>query len=102
MSNFKLLKKSNESLDNIVRILNENSSFKIEINGHTDNVGKDEMNQTLSENRAASVKAYIVAKGIPESRITSAGFGETMPIADNKTAKGRAENRRVALRLKNY
>ncbi len=99
---FKLLAKSNTSLNEITRILNENPSFNIDIDGHTDDVGKDDMNQTLSENRAASVKAYFVGKGIAESRITSTGYGETKPLADNKTAAGRAQNRRVALRLKNY
>ncbi len=99
---FKLLAKSNTSLNEVARILNENPSFNIDIDGHTDDVGKDDMNQTLSENRAASVKAYFVDKGIAESRITSTGYGETKPLADNKTAAGRAQNRRVALRLKNY
>ena len=99
---YKLLAKSNASLDEVIKILNENPSFNLEIHGHTDNVGKDEMNQTLSDNRAASVKTYFVGKGIPESRITSTGFGETQPIADNKTAAGRTLNRRVGLYLKNY
>jgi OOP family OmpA-OmpF porin len=99
---FKLLAKSNEPLSEIARIMNENPSFNLQIDGHTDDVGKDESNQTLSENRAAAVKAFFVEKGIAESRLASAGYGETKPIEDNKTAKGRALNRRVALRIKNY
>ncbi len=99
---YKLLAKSNTSLNEVAKILNDNPSFNVDIDGHTDDVGKDEMNQTLSENRAASVKAYFVGKGIAESRLTSTGYGETKPLADNKTAAGRAQNRRVALRLKNY
>jgi OOP family OmpA-OmpF porin len=99
---YKLLAKSNEPLSEIARILNENPSFNLQIDGHTDDVGKDEMNQTLSENRAAAVKAFFVEKGIADNRLASAGYGETKPIEDNKTAKGRALNRRVALRLRNY
>jgi outer membrane protein OmpA-like peptidoglycan-associated protein len=60
------------------------------------------MNQKLSEGRAASVKAYLVSKGIADSRLNSAGYGETTPVADNKTAAGRAKNRRVEMTLKNY
>jgi outer membrane protein OmpA-like peptidoglycan-associated protein len=96
---FRLASKSFKGLDEVVKIMTENPEMKLAIDGHTDNVGKDDMNQTLSDNRAASVKAYFVSKGIDESRITSAGHGETMPIADNKTAAGRAKNRRVELKL---
>jgi len=56
----------------------------------------------LSESRAASVKAYLVSKGIDESRLTSAGYGQDKPIADNKTAAGRAKNRRVEMSVRNY
>jgi outer membrane protein OmpA-like peptidoglycan-associated protein len=79
--------------------MKENPEMKLAIDGHTDNVGKDELNQKLSDNRAASVRTYLVSKGVDESRITSAGHGETMPIADNKTAAGRTKNRRVELKL---
>jgi outer membrane protein OmpA-like peptidoglycan-associated protein len=82
--------------------MNENPDIKLAIDGHTDNVGKDDFNQTLSENRANAVKEYFVSKGIDESRITSAGHGETMPIADNNTAAGRQKNRRVELKLSYY
>lgn len=98
----KLLAKSYPKLNDVVAILNENPSYKVSIDGHTDDVGKDEMNQTLSENRAASVKAYLVSKGISESRLTSTGYGETKPVADNKTAAGRAKNRRVEMTVRNY
>ena len=97
-----LLKKSFPKLNDVVTILNENPSFKVQIDGHTDSQGSDESNQTLSENRAASVKAYLVSKGIAESRLSSAGYGETKPVADNKTAAGRALNRRVEMTLRNY
>jgi outer membrane protein OmpA-like peptidoglycan-associated protein len=98
----KLLAKSFPKLNEVVTILNENATFKVNIDGHTDEVGKDEYNQTLSDNRAASVKAYLVSKGIAESRLASTGYGETKPIADNKTAAGRAKNRRVEMALRNY
>jgi OOP family OmpA-OmpF porin len=68
------------------------------VEGHTDSVGKDEYNQKLSERRAASVRDYLTAKGIGDGRMTAAGFGESRPVADNKTEEGRAQNRRVVLR----
>lgn len=97
-----LLKKSYSKLNDVVTILNENPTFKVQIDGHTDSQGSDVSNQTLSENRAASVKAYLAGKGIDESRLASAGYGETNPVDDNKTAAGRAKNRRVEMTLRNY
>ncbi|HMI78482.1 MAG TPA: OmpA family protein [Ferruginibacter sp.] len=98
----KLLAKSFPKLNEVVTILNENPSFKVQIDGHTDAQGKDEYNQGLSDERAASVKAYLVSKGIAEGRLSSTGYGETKPVADNKTAAGRAKNRRVEMTLSNY
>ncbi len=98
----KLQSKSFKGLNDVVKIMQENPDMKLAIDGHTDNVGSDELNQKLSDNRAASVRTYIVSKGIDESRITSAGHGETMPIADNKTAAGRQKNRRVEMTLSYY
>ena len=60
------------------------------------------MNQILSENRAAAVKAYLAAQGIEKDRLTSAGYGSDKPIADNKTAAGKSKNRRVELKLRSY
>ena len=94
--------KSLVSLNTVVTILNENPTYKVQIDGHTDAQGKDEYNQTLSDERAASVKAYLVSKGIDEARLSSAGYGETKPVADNNTAAGRAKNRRVEMTLSNY
>lgn len=68
------------------------------IEGHTDSIGSDAYNQKLSERRAATVREYLIAQGIAESRMSPTGFGESQPVADNKTAEGRAENRRVVLR----
>jgi len=95
----KLSTKSNASLNRVVAILNENPSVKLSIEGHTDNAGDDAKNQQLSDDRAAAVKAYFVSKGISEDRITSEGFGETRPIAENTTAAGRAKNRRVEIKV---
>ncbi|MEP7070077.1 MAG: OmpA family protein [Usitatibacter sp.] len=68
--------------------------------GHTDSIGSDAYNQRLSERRAAAVKAYLVSKGIPASKITTIGKGESQPVATNKTAEGRQKNRRVDIEFK--
>jgi outer membrane protein OmpA-like peptidoglycan-associated protein len=98
----KLLSKSFKSLDDVVSILKEDQALKLDIEGHTDNTGSDKINTPLSENRAKSVFNYLVDKGIDASRMTSQGFGSSRPVADNKTAKGRALNRRVEMKLKYY
>lgn len=67
--------------------------------GSTDSIGTEKYNQALSERRANSAKDYIVKKGVDPSRISAQGFGETKPIADNKTAAGRAKNRRVEIKV---
>ena len=68
--------------------------------GHTDSVGTDAYNQKLSERRATSVKEYMVSKGVAAAKITTLGKGETQPVATNKTADGRAKNRRVDIEFK--
>jgi outer membrane protein OmpA-like peptidoglycan-associated protein len=98
----KLLAKSFKSLQEVAAIMKENPSFKVSIEGHTDNTGGEELNQKLSESRAASVKDYLLQNGVDESKISSKGFGPSVPIADNKTAAGRAKNRRVEMKLTNY
>ena len=98
----KLLAKSFKPLNEVATILNDNSSLKLDIEGHTDNTGKADKNQSLSEARAAAVVAYLKSKGIDESRISGAGYGQDQPVADNKTAAGRAKNRRVELKLKSF
>ena len=98
----KLLAKSYPALNNVVKVLNDNPSFKVDIEGHTDITGTHDKNMVLSDNRAASVKTYLVSKGVDESRITSKGYGPDKPIADNKTAAGKAKNRRVEMKLRNY
>jgi len=86
-------------LEAITAILKEYPTSKFAIEGHTDSDGKDASNLKLSQDRAAAVKNYLVEKGIDASRLTSEGFGETMPIDSNKTAKGKANNRRVEVKL---
>jgi OOP family OmpA-OmpF porin len=86
-------------LEAITAILKEYPSANFSIEGHTDSDGKDDANLTLSENRAAAVKSYLIEKGIATSRLSSKGFGETMPIDSNKTKAGKANNRRVEVKL---
>lgn len=96
---FDLRPESQAELDNLVDLLNENPSMVIQINGHTDNVGKPTDNLALSNNRAKAVVDYLVKKGIDVKRLKSKGFGETRPIADNNTDDGRAKNRRTELQV---
>lgn len=98
----KLQASSNKGLNEVAQIMKDNPAISLSIDGHTDNVGSGELNQKLSDNRAAAVKSYLVSKGIDASRITSSGHGETMPIADNTTAAGRQQNRRSEMTLSYY
>jgi len=86
-------------LEAITAILKEYPTAKFSIEGHTDSDGKDAANQKLSEDRAAAVKGYLVEHGIAADRLTSAGYGETKPIDSNKTKAGKANNRRVEVKL---
>lgn len=86
-------------LDRIADTMKENPNLVIEIQGHTDNVGSDESNQKLSQDRAEAVRKYLLSKKIQTARITSVGYGETKPIASNDTEEGRAQNRRVQLAI---
>lgn len=86
-------------LDGVADELQAYPDVSIEVGGHTDSRGSDEYNQKLSEARAASVMGYFVSRGIADTRMTSVGYGETQPIADNATDEGREENRRVEIKL---
>jgi len=79
--------------------MNEYPKTRFLIEGHTDDRGRDAYNLNLSNERAASVRNYLTGKGISSSRLESQGFGEARPIASNKTAAGRQENRRVELSI---
>ncbi len=85
-------------LNEVGKLLTDNASLKLSIEGHTDNVGNKDANQKLSEQRAASVKEYLVKNAkIAPDRLSTKGFGDTKPVADNSTEPGRAKNRRVEL-----
>jgi OOP family OmpA-OmpF porin len=84
---------------NAMALINQRPNATFEVAGHTDAVGSDAYNQNLSERRAGSVRSYLVDQGVDASRMTAVGYGESQPVADNGTAAGRAENRRVELRI---
>ena len=94
---FALKPESVAELDKVVQLLSDNPKLKIQINGHTDNVGAVKDNLQLSNNRAKTVVGYLLQKGIAAARVTAKGFGSTKPVADNKTENGRAQNRRTEL-----
>jgi OOP family OmpA-OmpF porin len=84
-------------LNKVVHVLEKNPSLNVEIHGHTDSMGTAQYNQKLSENRAKSVMRYFIEKGIDSSRLSAIGYGESRPVAYNRTDEGRARNRRVEL-----
>ncbi len=98
---YKLLSQSFIELDKLLALLQENPNTKLEIIGHTDNVGDDQNNLNLSTNRAKSVYEYIVDKGIVPNRLKYAGKGETEPLTTNDTEEGRAQNRRTEFKIIN-
>lgn len=89
----------NEVLDSVIEVLKEFDKTAVTVSGHTDSVGASDYNQTLSENRAGSVKNYLVGGGVKSGRVSSVGYGKRYPIASNDTAAGREQNRRVELKL---
>jgi outer membrane protein OmpA-like peptidoglycan-associated protein len=86
-------------LDRVVTLLKENPAIEIEMSAHTDSYGTDEYNFKLSDNRAKSVMEYILSKGVSANRITSKGYGETLPVSTNETDEGRQLNRRVEFKI---
>ena len=94
---FVLKPESITELDKLIMLLNDNPKLKIQINGHTDNIGLAKDNLLLSDNRAKAVVGYLLQKGIAKERLLFKGFGATQPVADNKTEDGRALNRRTEL-----
>lgn len=88
--------KSKATIDDLASVLNKYPDTDLTIQGHTDSTGPDAYNQTLSEKRAQSVADYLKIQGVSVDRLTAVGYGESQPIADNSTADGRTENRRVS------
>ena len=87
-------------LDRLVDFLKENPGKGADLEGHTDSIGTDKYNEGLSQRRAAAVRDYLVKKGADPKLLTTRGFGESKPIADNKTKDGRAKNRRVEIKVR--
>jgi OOP family OmpA-OmpF porin len=94
-----LLPESYPVLDKAVKILSDKSDVKVEIEGYTDYIGTGVYNQELSEDRAQTVKAYLVSKGIASNRLSIIGYGKNNPLRDNKTEEGRAMNRRIVFKI---
>jgi outer membrane protein OmpA-like peptidoglycan-associated protein len=94
-----LLDASLFELNKLFRLLDENPSMKIQLNGHTDDVGSDEDNLLLSENRAKAVYNFLIEKGIAQERLAYRGFGESQPIDTNETDEGRQNNRRTEFEI---
>jgi outer membrane protein OmpA-like peptidoglycan-associated protein len=90
-----LLDQSYGELNRVVRFLKENPAVTIRVEGHTDHTGSDDYNMKLSKNRAEAVRNYLISQGVDSRRIQVKGYGESQPVAENSTAKGRAKNRRV-------
>ncbi len=96
---YELKTESQAELDKVVQLMNDNPTLRIEISGHTDNVGKPADNMALSNNRAKAVIKYLTTKGIAAQRMLAKGYGATKPVADNKTEEGKARNRRTELKV---
>lgn len=94
-----LTDESRDILDGVADSLKSQSNVYVEIGGHTDSIGNDSYNNTLSQERAESVRQYLIARGVAASRMVAMGYGEFKPIASNESAEGRAQNRRVEFKL---
>ncbi len=87
------------TLNEVISVLGANPEIKLEIQGHTDDQGDDGYNMGLSQRRAESVQAYLISNGVESSRLKAVGYGESSPVDTNATTQGRAQNRRIELRL---
>jgi outer membrane protein OmpA-like peptidoglycan-associated protein len=101
VNRYQLKQGSFVELDNVLKLLLENPSLKIRINGHTDNTGKSDDNLKLSNNRSNAVIQYLTAKGIDPKRLSFKGYGSSQPVSDNATEEGRAMNRRTEMKVVN-
>ncbi len=99
VSKFSLRPESQIELNRVVALMKENPTLNIQINGHTDNVGKPAENLKLSNDRAQAVVTYLISQGIAAKRLAYKGFGDAQPVDDNKTEAGRAQNRRTELKV---
>lgn len=90
---------SYSELENVLKFLQDNATVRLEISGHTDNVGSRNLNQKLSENRAKAVVDYLVGRGIDKTRLEARGYADTQPVTGNDTPEGRAQNRRVEFKV---
>ncbi len=90
---------SKYELDNLTELMNKYPSIRVELAGHTDNVGNEQSNQTLSEARSNNVKQYLISKGISDGRLVAKGYGQSSPLESNDTPEGRQKNRRTELRI---
>ncbi|WP_269618903.1 OmpA family protein [Zhongshania sp. BJYM1] len=99
LNSAKLTMNAETILNDVAATLTSSPGFNVELQGHTDSSGSDSYNMNLSQNRAKSVKNYLVGSGVESSRLTATGYGEEQPIASNETSEGRAENRRVELKV---
>ncbi|PCH93746.1 MAG: hypothetical protein COB85_06465 [Bacteroidetes bacterium] len=86
-------------LNELIEVMKFKTAMKIEIGGHTDDVGEDAANQKLSQNRANAVRNYLIKKGITGDRVSAVGYGESKPVAYNNTPEGRQKNRRTEVRI---
>ena len=94
---FSLRPLAREKLAKVAGIVSGHPGLRLDVEGHTDSVGGDDYNQTLSEQRGEAVRDYLTQQGMPAGSVTTKGFGKTQPVASNDTAKGRQQNRRVEL-----
>jgi len=99
---YDLLPESQVELNKLTELLQKNPKMKIEISGHTDNIGTKEYNQVLSENRAKAVYDYLLQHGIAKERLTYKGYGFDKPIDTNDTEQGRANNRRTEFKVTEF
>ncbi|WP_200842736.1 OmpA family protein [Zhongshania aliphaticivorans] len=99
LNSAKLTMNAETILNDVASTLASSPGFNVELQGHTDSSGSDSYNMNLSQNRAKSVKSYLVGSGVESNRLTATGYGEEQPIASNDTKAGRAENRRVELKV---
>jgi outer membrane protein OmpA-like peptidoglycan-associated protein len=94
---FSLRPAAREKLAKVAGVVSGHPGLKLEVEGHTDNVGADDYNQLLSEQRGGAVRDYLTGQGVPQNSVTARGFGETQPAASNLNSTGRQQNRRVEL-----